>query len=60
MTGSVNVSKAFVADFEKVATHYELRKLGQYDDAKQAARNDLDNAQATYAALSEDIRKGNA
>lgn len=55
MTGSVNVSKAFVADFEKVAAHYELRKLGQYDDAKQAARNDLDAAMVCFAEIARSI-----
>ena len=30
------------------------------DEAKDAARSDLENAQATYAALAEEIRKGNA
>ena len=60
MTGSVNVSKYFVADFELVAKNYGLKHIGEYLIAKDAARSDLENAQATYAALAEEIRKGNA
>ena len=60
MTGSVNVSKNFVADFEQVATHYGLKHIGEYLIAKDAARNDLENAQATYAELAEEIRKREA
>ena len=54
------VPRQFVEDFETVATHYGLKHIGEYLIAKDAARNDLENAQATYAALAEEIRKGNA
>ena len=54
------VPRQFVEDFEAVAIHYGLKHIGEYLIAKDAARNDLENAQATYAALAEEIRKGNA
>ena len=51
------VPAQFAGEFELVAAHYNLRECGEYDQAKDAARSDLENAQATYAALAEEIRK---
>ena len=44
-------SKQFVADFETVAARYKLRELGQYDEAKAAARRDLESAEVCFAAM---------
>lgn len=55
MSGSKIVPREFVNDFEAVAAHYGLKALGQYDDAKSAARADLDNAITTYAAIAKEI-----
>lgn len=57
MTGSKNVmaSKSFVADFEAVAAHYRLRECGEYDQAKAAARADLDAAIVCFAAMAGEI-----
>lgn len=54
------VSKRFAADFETVATHYSLRELGEYETAKTAARQDLEAAQETFAAIAAEIRNGQA
>ena len=51
----VTVSQQFVNDFEAVAAHYNLKALGEYETAKQAARADLDNAITTYASLAKEI-----
>lgn len=56
----VKVTAQFASDFELVATHYNLRQLGEYDAARNAARNDIENAMPTYAALAEEIRKEQA
>lgn len=45
------VSKQFVDNFEAVAERYNLRGLGQYDEAKVAARRDLENAEVCFAAM---------
>lgn len=55
-----SVPRQFVDDFETVATRYNLRELGEYFQAKDAARNDLENAITCYAKLAEEIRKENA
>lgn len=49
------VPRDFVNDFEAVAAHYNLKALGEYEAAKQAARADLDNAITTYSALAKEI-----
>lgn len=56
MDGGKNVmaSKQFVADFEAVALRYNLRELGEYETAKQAARRDLENAEACFAAMAKE------
>lgn len=48
--------RQFHEDFEIVATHYKLRELGEYDAAKQAARDNLESAITTYATLSNEVR----
>ena len=52
------VPKQFVEDFELVASHYKLKELGQYDEAKKAARADLDAAIVTFASLAQEVRNG--
>lgn len=58
MSDSKIVSKQFVTDFETVASHYRLKELGEYEIAKQCARNDLENAQVSFALMAEKIRGG--
>lgn len=48
-------SKKFVENFIKVANHYMLAELGELETAKQAARNDMANAEVCYAALAAEI-----
>jgi hypothetical protein len=55
----VKASPQFVADFETVAEHYNLKALGEYEEAKEAARKNLDNAITTFANLADQVRKGN-
>ena len=50
----VTVSKQFVDDFEVVAARYNLRELGEYETAKEAARRDLENAETCFAALAKE------
>ena len=49
------VPPKFVKDFEAVAAHYNLKALGEYDQAKAAARADLDSAIPCFAALAGEI-----
>lgn len=51
-----SVPRKFADDFEAVAIRYNLKETGEYEIAKQAARNDLENAIVTYAALAKEIR----
>ena len=51
------VSKQFASDFELVAGHYELKKHGEYETAKQVARNDLPNAEICFLELAKQIRE---
>ena len=57
MSNSKYVSRQFVQDFELVAAHYNLKELGEYETAKDLARNDLENAVICYSELAKDIRK---
>lgn len=52
----VAVPPRFVADFELVAAHYNLKALGEYEEAKQAARNDMDSAITCFARLAAEIK----
>lgn len=47
-------SRQFVADFEAVAARYNLRELGEYEAAKEAARRDLENAEVCFAAMAKE------
>ena len=55
VSDSKSVPREFVADFEAVAAHYNLKALGEYDQAKAAARADLDSAIPCFAALAREI-----
>ena len=46
----------FYSDFELVATHYKLREIGEYEEAKEAAKNDLPNARICYHAIANSLR----
>lgn len=46
----------FVADFMLVAQHYLLAELGELEEAKEAARKDMANAERCFAALAAEIR----
>lgn len=50
----VSASKQFADDFEAVAEHYKLRELGQYEEAKQAARRDIEAAEVCFAAMAKE------
>lgn len=53
----VSVPASFVSDFELVAAYYNLKELGEYESAKQAARADLENAITTFSALAREIEQ---
>lgn len=50
----VTVSQQFVNDFETVATRYNLRELGEYEKAKDAARRDIENAEICFSAMAKE------
>lgn len=54
LSGVVIVSRKFVADFETVATRYNLRELGEYEAARNIARNDLDSAIECFTAMAKE------
>lgn len=54
--GNLRVPQQFVTDFELVAEHYQLREHGEYEQAKQAARDNLENAITCYAAIAASLR----
>ena len=56
MSVSDAVPRSFKNDFELVATYYGIRSSGEYEQAKQAARNDLQNAITTFAAIAAEIQ----
>lgn len=43
-----------MADFEAVATRYNLRELGEYEEARNIARNDLDSAIECFTAMAKE------
>lgn len=49
----VTVSKQFVADFDTVCARYCLTEAEKHE-AKEAARRDLENAEACFAALAKE------
>ena len=53
----ISVSRQFAADFETVAAHYNLRELGEYEAARNIARNDLDSAIECFTSMANAIRK---
>jgi len=57
MRTSKVVPRQFVEDFELVADHYGLKHISEYFPAKEAARNDLENAVICYAHLANEIRE---
>ena len=48
------VPRQFVTDFELVATRYNLRELGEYEQAKEAARRDIENAEICFSAMAKE------
>ena len=46
----------FVANFMLVSEFYMLADLGELEEAKEAARNDMANAEVSYAAMADEIR----
>lgn len=60
VSNPVIVTKQFADDFELVANYYGLKHIGEYLEAKDAARNDLENAIITYAHLASEVRKDQA
>ena len=57
----VSVPREFAENFERVAEHFQLRELGEYELAKKVAREDIENAVPCYAAMAAQIdREANA
>jgi len=45
----------FVTNFMLVADHYLLEELGEIEEAKQSAREDMAAAVISYAAMAKEI-----
>lgn len=56
MSDPIKVPRQFHADFDLVAAHYKFRMLGQYEEAREAARGDIESAITTYAAIAKEIQ----
>lgn len=55
----MSISRAprqFAEDFELVAEHYQLREHGEYERAKAAARDNMQNAITCYTAIANRLR----
>ncbi len=51
----VSVPSSFVSDFEAVAIRYRLHDLGEYAEAKQAARGDMDAAIVCFEIMAKEV-----
>jgi hypothetical protein len=51
-------TKQFIVDFMMVSSHYMLAELGELEAAKECARNDMANAEISYAAMAAEIING--
>jgi hypothetical protein len=60
MADSKRASVQFIKDFDTVAGHFKLAELGELDQAKQCARNDMANAEISFSAMAQKIRNGEA
>lgn len=50
------VPRQFIEDFETVAASYNLKETGEYEIAKQAARDDINSAMVCYHDMANEIR----
>ena len=56
----LRTDRPWLWSYGALAEHFGCSRWTATAICKDAARSDLENAQATYAALAEEIRKGNA
>ncbi len=49
-------SKQFVENFMLVAEYYEFEAHGELEEAKQGARDDMEQAEICYASIAEHVR----
>ena len=56
MSDPIKVPRQFHTDFDLVAAHYKFRMLGQYEEARQAARGDIESAITAYTAIAKEIQ----
>ena len=49
-------NKQFVENFMLVADYYMFEAHGELEEAKQIARDDMENAEICYASLAEHVR----
>lgn len=52
----IKVKRQFAADFETVAAYYKLHEFGEYEEAKEKARRDLDDAVICYTSIAKLLR----
>lgn len=57
MSNSKYVPPQFVKDFEVVAEYYQFKQNGEYEEAKNTVKNDLNNAIVCYAELANYVRE---
>lgn len=51
----VRVTQKFLEDFAIVSRYYMLDELGEVEEAKAAARRDIEAAKGTYDAIAHEI-----
>jgi hypothetical protein len=56
MSNSNYVPPQFVKDFETVAKYYNFKESGEYEEAKQLAKSDLQSAIASYSEMASFVR----
>lgn len=55
MSKEIFVPRQFIDDFAIVAEHFDLKELGQYEEAKKAAKSDMQNAITSFRLLAEEL-----
>jgi hypothetical protein len=60
MSNSKYVPPEFVKDFELVASYYQFKQSGEYEEAKLLAKSDLENAIPCYKIMADYVREWTA
>lgn len=50
-------SRVFIDNFETVTRYYRLKELGEFEEVRRLAREDMENAEPSYALMAAEIRE---